>query len=289
MGPTRGKLGLALILGSAAAYGAMPILAKVAYARGVAPATLLAYRFLLAALLFAVLARRGPRPPLRARLTLWSLGAVFVGNSIAYFTALRTAPAAVVALVLYIYPLLVTLLSAGLGLEPLTTRSLVATALAFAGTALTAGPMERGAASPGVALALVAALGYATYIVLGSRFARGIASDEAARHVAETCAAAFVVLAAARGELAAPASAAAWGAIVAIAVVCTVFALRAFLAGLARVGPSRAAVASSFEVVVTISLAVILLGERVAPRQWLGATLILGGVAFGSLGRRPRA
>src|SRR6266581_2834444 len=56
------------------------------------------------------------------------------------------------------------------------------------------------------------------------------------------------------------------------------------------VGPARAAVLSSFEVVVTMALSITLLGERLGPRQWLGAALILGAVVLQNLGAlRPFA
>ena len=108
---TRGVL---LILVSTAAYGTMPILAKVVMARGVTTGALLAWRFALTTVLFALLTR-GPTPALRQRLVLWSIGAVFIGNALLYFTALETVPATTVSLLLYTYPVIVTLLSAVLG------------------------------------------------------------------------------------------------------------------------------------------------------------------------------
>jgi drug/metabolite transporter (DMT)-like permease len=286
--PEAKGLGMTLVLASATAYGAMPVLGKLAYGAGVPVAGLLAYRFVIAAALFALMSRRRAPPPLRTRLVLWGLGAVFVVNCLAYFASLRTLPASVVALVLYTYPVLVTLLSAVAGLEPLTARSLVAAALAFGGTALTVGTLPSGTPATGLVLALVAAFGYSSYIVLGSRFAAGVPSDESARHVSETCVAFFVPWAALKGELDVPPTFVAWGSIVGIAVVCTVFALRTFLAGLARVGPSRAAVASAFEILVAVALAVAFLGESVGPRQLAGGALILGGVALQALGRQRR-
>jgi drug/metabolite transporter (DMT)-like permease len=80
----------------------------------------------------------------------------------------------------------------------------------------------------------------------------------------------------------------AWAAVLAITVFSTVVALRAFLAGLARVGPARAAVLSSLEVVVAMALAVTLLGERLGPWQWAGAGLILGAGGLQSLGSLRR-
>ena len=83
----------------------------------------------------------------------------------------------------------------------------------------------------------------------------------------------------------------AWLSVVAIAVISTVVSMSAFLAGMAIVGPNRASVLASLEVVVTLVLAIALLGERLTLAQWAGAALILGAVVFQNLKalRRARA
>lgn len=263
---------------STLAYGMLPILAKVAYARGVRPAPLLGWRFALAAVLFGWLARGAGPLPLRRRLRLWGLGAVFLGNALAYFKALETVPASTIALIIYTYPVIVTLLSALVGFDPLTVRGLAAAVLAAAGCGLTAGAV--GGLAPGVLLALLSAFVYATYIILSSRFAADVPAPVAAGHLAQVCAVFCVPWALREGDLVLPPDARAWAAVLAITLVCTVVALYTFLAGLARVGPARAAVMSSLEVVVTMALAVAFLGETLGPRQWAGAALILGAVVL---------
>jgi drug/metabolite transporter (DMT)-like permease len=279
--------GLALVLAAAVAYGTMPIFTKLAYAAGVTMPALLAYRFVLAAALFAVLGWNAPSLPWRRRVGLWAVGTVFVGNAITYFSALEHTPAVVVSLLLYSYPVLVTLLAPLFGLERLRGRGVLAAVLAFLGCALTAaGASLSGVSLKGVMLALVSALIYALYVVLSSRFASDIPAEAAAAHLAQACAVFFLIAGAVRGELGMPSTVTAWGLIVAIAVVCTVIALRSFLAGLALVGPARASVASSVEVLVTIGLAVAFLGERIGPREVIGGALILGAVALHNL--RPQ-
>jgi drug/metabolite transporter (DMT)-like permease len=273
--------GTFLVLLSTLAYGTLPILAKVAYARGVRPAPLLAWRFALAAVLFGWLARGAARLPFRRRLRLWGLGAIFLGNALAYFKALETVPASTLALIIYTYPVIVTLLSAMVGLDPLTVRGLAAAVLAAAGCAFTAGAI--GGLGPGVLLALLSAFVYATYIILGSRFAADVPAPVAAGHLAQVCAVFCLIWAPRAGGLLLPPDPVAWAAVLAITLVCTVVALYTLLAGLARVGPARTAVVSSFEVVVTMALAVAFLGERLGFRQWFGATLILGAVVLRNL------
>jgi drug/metabolite transporter (DMT)-like permease len=278
--------GLFYVVVSTVAYGSLPILAKLAYAAGVRTAGLLAWRFAGAWLLFALIARRAPALSLRTHLRLWGLGAIFVMNTLTYFGALETAPASTVALLLYTYPVIVALVSAALGMERLTVRSGAAAVLAVAGCALTAGAAT--APPRGVALALATAVIYASYVLLSSRLAIGIASETVSLHVTQVCAVVYLPWALVRGELALPATPAAWGTVAALSLFCTVVPIRAFLAGLERVGPARAAVVSSLEVVVTITLAAAFLQERIGPRQWAGGALILGGVLLQNLGALRR-
>jgi drug/metabolite transporter (DMT)-like permease len=282
--------GLALVALSTIAYGVLPIFGKVAYAAGVEPIPLLAWRYVIAALLVVAL-ERGPRPPLRERVRLWAIGSVFVFNSIAYFRALERIPASVTALVLYTYPVIVALLAAAAGVERLTRRALLAALAAFAGCALTSRGAPAGAPlSPsGVAWALVAALVYASYIVLSSRFGAGVPARVLALHLAQAAAVACVAFGLAGGGLALPLDPRGLLAVAGMGVVSTVVAMIAFLAGMALVGPTRASVLSSLEVVVTLVLAFLFLGERLGPLQWAGAALILGAVALQNIGVLRRA
>jgi drug/metabolite transporter (DMT)-like permease len=216
------------------------------------------------------------------RLRLWGIGSVFVFNSVAYFMALDALPASVTALVLFSYPVIVALFAALAGVEPLTWRSLLAALGAFAGCALTAGGLELSAGLPvrGVAWALAAAVVYAGYVVLSSRFGNGVPARVLALHVVQVAALLCVVFAVLGPGLALPREPRAWLSVAAIALVSTVVSMIAFLAGMALVGPSRASVLASLEVLVTLVLAFLLLGERLSPLQWAGAALILGAVAF---------
>jgi drug/metabolite transporter (DMT)-like permease len=282
--------GLALVALSTLAYGVQPVFGKIAYAAGVEPLPLLAWRYLIASLCLAVLVR-GPMPPLRERLKLWAIGSIFVGNSVSYFMALSLMPASVTTLITFSFPVIVALVAALAGVERLTWRSLVAAVAAFTGCALTAGGLQlaSGLSARGVAWALAGATIYATYVVVSSRFGRGVPARLLALHLVQVSAVICALLAIAGPGLALPADPRAWLSVAAIAVVSTVVSMSAFLAGMAIVGPSRASVLASLEVVVTLALAIALLGERLTPAQWTGAALILGAVAFQNLPAMRRA
>ncbi|HEX8740527.1 MAG TPA: DMT family transporter [Casimicrobiaceae bacterium] len=285
-------LGIALVVGSAVAFGAMAIFARFAYASGVDTPSLLALRFALAGIVLAALARaRGVALPRgRDLVILIGMGAVgYASQSLAFFAALTYAPAGVVALLLYLYPALVAVLGAVFLHEHLTRNRVAALVVALAGMVLTVAPALAAASSArplGIALAIASAVIYSIYIVVGTRVAARVSPDATSATVCMSAAAVYLVAALARG-VHWPQSVAGWGAVAAIALVSTVIAITLFFAGLARVGATRAATLSTVEPVVTVILAALVLDERIAPIQVAGGVLILAAVWM--LARAPES
>lgn len=281
--------GTVCVLVSAAAFGSMAIFAKLAYAAGLDAASLLFLRFTLAGLclLPVVLIGRLPWPRGRALVALLVMGGVcYTGNSQTFFMALNYAPAGTVALLLYLYPVLVMLLSAWLFGEQLTARKWLAAALTFSGLVITLG-LELAGQPLGIALGVASALIYSTYILLGGRYATGShpISSACVVFLAASVTNGLIVLAKGDG-LHWPHNSAGWLALLAIALICTVLAIVGFLVGLRWVGATRASMMSTFEPVVTVLLAAVWLGESVSMSQLLGGALILAGVLVLS---RPQA
>jgi drug/metabolite transporter (DMT)-like permease len=283
--PGRG-VGIAFIVTSALAFGAMAIFARVAYADGVDTWTLLALRFAIAAACLALLARlRGVALPRGRDLGVAALmgAAGYAGQAATFFSALKLAPAGLVALLLYLHPALVAVLAALFLHERVTRATIVAIALALAGLALTVAPALGGSAEAfpqlpaGIALGIAAAVIYAVYIVVGARVTARVAPLALSAVIAAGAAAVFAGVAALVGPRG-PATAVGWAAIVAIALVSTVLAISLFFAGLARIGATQASTLSTVEPVFTIALAAIVLDERIAPVQLAGGALILAAV-----------
>jgi drug/metabolite transporter (DMT)-like permease len=274
-------VGTLYILASGACFGSMAIFARMAYASGVDTPTLLFIRFSLAALLmWANLFFRGQKLPRgRVLAVLVAMGAIgYAGQAFAYFTALTLASAGLVALLLYLYPALVTILSRVVFRHPVTHWQVVGVAGALLGSALTIG--KAGDGKPlGVFFGLLAAFIYSLYILAGSRLPKEVTPTASTTVI--TSAAAFTcgLVVAARGWHP-PGTGTGWFAVLAIAVVCTVLAILFFFEGLERVGPVRASVFSTVEPVFTIVLAACFLGESVGFLRLVGGTLILGAVVL---------
>jgi drug/metabolite transporter (DMT)-like permease len=269
-------IGVILILISAISFGVMPIFARLAYESGADPLTVLFLRFGVAAvvMLGIMFTSKTPFPRGLVLLELVLLGAIgYVGESLAYFTALKVASPGLVALLLYIYPALVTALSAVFLKEHLTTPKVVALFLALSGTALTI-QMTSGGSAVGFLLGIAAAVDYAIYILLGSRIVRRSGSIGSTTIIIASTAGVYAIIAPIHG-LALPANAQGWVAVLAIALISTVLSFVTFFAGLKRIGPTNASTLSTFEPIVAVALAAIVLGETITPVQALGGVLIL--------------
>jgi len=257
----------------------MAILARFAAPSGVDTPTLLLLRFGIAGVVLwaAVWARRERLPAGRDLWVLLAMGGLgYAGQAFAYFSALEHASAGLVALLLYLHPVIVAVLARVVLRHALRPVQIAAIAVAVAGSALTVGNAADGTPL-GVFYGVAAATIYAAYILTGSRLSEAATPLGSTTVVVTAAAAVFVASAAARG-VRLPATASGWVAVLAIVLVCTVAAVALFLAGLARIGPVRASIYSTVEPVFTVFLATVVLGERLTLARVAGGALTLGGV-----------
>jgi len=280
-GPARDRAaaGVLYVVLSALGFGSMAVFARHAYASGVDTPTLLLLRFSIAgAILWLVFAaRRGALPRGKGLLMLVGMGAIgYAGQAFSFFTALTLASAGLAALLLYLYPALVAVLSRLVFRHPLSPIQLGAVAMALAGSALTIGHAVDGTAA-GVFFGVLAAFIYACYILTGSRLPADVTPIGSAAVVITSAAAVYGAVTAVRG-VRLPATQEGWLAVLAIAVVSTAMAIAFFLEGLERLGAVRASIYSTLEPAFTLVLASSLLGERVTPLRLAGGALILAAV-----------
>ena len=140
---------------------------------------------------------------------------------------------------------------------------------------------QLGAAAPiGVVLGLGSAAFYSGYILYGSRLLPGLPPVSATAMIMTSAAAVWTAYASISGRLAVDWTPPRLFLIASFAVVGTTIPVLTFILGLRLVGPSRAAILSTFEPVSTVLLAVIILGESANPIQYVGGALILASVVL---------
>jgi drug/metabolite transporter (DMT)-like permease len=276
------RRGLLLVLLSATGFASLAILGKVAYDEGLRTAEVLALRFGLAAplLWLLVFARGRPQLPRSAVIRALAMGAVgYALQATLFFAALARIPAGLTALLLYLYPALVTAGAVLLGRHVAARATVVGLALGLVGTALVLGlPAERPDAV-GVAFGLAAAFWYSGYILVGERVLTDLEPLPTAALVVTGAAVSFAVVGGlVMGDVdVGSVSPRAWLAALGVALLATVVAITAFFAGVSLVGATWASIASSWEPVCTVLLGVLLLGEPLGIGTVLGGLLVVGG------------
>ena len=300
-------LGLGLTVVSAFAFGSGPLFAKPVYTEGVGWHVLMAWRFLVGAgLAWAWLPlntrfRAGLRRMRRRDLAVaLGLGVLYTGNSATYFAGLETVSASLSALIVYVYPAIVAVISLQVGHSLRGRRAWGALGLALAGVALAVGNIEEASAPPVIGLLLIAAspVIYSVWIVLAARLSGegrsgvGLEAEAGADPLAagavmlSATAATYWLSALVLGQPVLPAQipSGAWFGLVGIGVVSTFIAVLAFYTGAHRIGAARASIVSTVEPIWTIALASLLFGETLGPLQLVGGAMILAGVVIAQTG-----
>ncbi|WP_188786472.1 DMT family transporter [Halobellus salinus] len=275
-------LGLFLTMAGAALFGTLGIFGKLAPTAGLSAATLLSTRFLAATVIFWALLAASGHGRVRSRRLFAAelgLGVVYGMMSVAYFEGLAWLSAGVAALLLFTYPVQVTLGSAVLLDEPVTLPKLLALVAAVSGVGLVVGGGTEFALT-GAALVGLASVCYTVYS-MGTRVM--MADLHPLVHAAHTflgVTATVLGYGAVTDALSVPATTAGWWLIAGITVVGTVVPILLFSAGLARIEASRASIVSTSEPLTTVGLGIVLLGEAFTVVIGLGAALILSGVVL---------
>jgi drug/metabolite transporter (DMT)-like permease len=267
--------GILLIAISAASFGTLAIFGRFLYADGLDTFTMLFLRFGIAALFMTVILvlRRETFPRGKILLQLIGMGALgYVGQSFSYLTAIKYASAGLVALLLYLYPVIVFVLSLIVLREHVTWVKVIALVLALIGTALTVDPA--GGQAQGILLAICAALIYSVYIIVGTDVMKHVSAVQSSLVIFASAGAVYGTLMGFHG-VHLPASGSGWLGIAGIVLIATVIPVATFLAGLERIGPTNAAMLSTLEPVVTVLLAAWIFDERLRAIVMLGGGLIL--------------
>lgn len=260
---------------SAAGFGTLAILGRYAFADGLDTTTILFFRFLCAAVVMAglLVLYREPLPGGGVLVRLAGMGAIgYVGQAFCFLTALKYASSGLVALLLYLYPSIVAILSWMVFREQLDRTKILGLVLALVGTSLTVGP--EGGRTAGVLLAVAAAAIYSMYIIVGTQVMQRVSAIQSSTVIFASAALMSGILMLLKGPRL-PETGAGWAAIASIVLFATLLPVVCFLAGLKRIGPTNAAMISTLEPVVTVLLAWMIFGETLKPLSMFGGGLIL--------------
>ncbi len=263
--------------------GLAPIIGKFAYQTGVDPATLVALRTLLAAgllwLFYALFWRRYLRINRHNLVGCVGMGIANGVGSLLYYNGLSRIDASLAHLLYSIYPfwVFIFLSAAGHPVSPLAVLRLgLALVSVFLLTWQGAGLVE----PLGVTLMIGAGALYGWHLVLGQWTLADVHHRTVTLYVLTTMAVVVGLARLGSGLPLTPISLQGWTAILLLAVVPTALARLLVFFGLRRLGGVQASLLGIAEVLVAVTLAFVLLGERFTAQQWLGAGLFLVSVVL---------
>ncbi len=283
------KIGIIEIILSGIAFGFLGVLGKRAYEIGFSPGEYLALRFSVAGTVLALwlIVAKGwksfflPKKIWLACVVLGTFGYALFSSL--FFIALTGLSASLTVLLLYTYPVIVSVGAWVVFGERMGRATLIALPVVSVGLlALVWGEFH--VREPWALLAgFGAAVFYSTYILASSRWLRGMNAVVSACIIMLS---AGVVLASlyirsSTLKLLVPG----WPVILATALVSTLLAMSLFLSGLQKLKNSEVSVLSTSEPLTGVFLAFFVLGERLSLIQGIGGGLILAGMVLASRGR----
>ena len=286
--------GYILVLAGAALFSAKAIFIKLAYVEQADPLLMLTWRmifslpFFMAVGLYTLAARRqiglpAPSLPLIAR-------AIFIGL-IGYYLAmvldfegLVYVTAQLERLALFTYPFFLLFIGALFFGARLTLGHLVSAAITYAGLACVFLANFNGGGSNvplGTALVLASAITFAVYQLLAKNLIAALGSFLFTSFALSGAAVASIVqFLAVRGAGGLAASPRFIWLAAATGILSTVIPSFFVNAGMSRIGPQSTAMISTVSPLITIYLAVLVLGERITLIDGVGTALVFLGIGY---------
>ncbi len=277
------KKGILFVFISALGFGLMPTLGNFAYSGGITTQTLLFIRFTAASvilLVYSLVKKRDFRISRKSLPFVILLGIFYTGQSTFYFSAIKYLSPSLAALILYIYPAIICVISFFFFHVKITKRIIIALVLSFSGVVLITGKNFADINIVGVFYALGAAFVYAFYIITGNHTARKNDGIVITLYVTAITAVLQFVIGLTAGTLSFDFSPATWYPIGGITIFSTVIAIAALFAGVKRIGSIKTSIIGITEPLFAVIFVSVFFQQIPAPIQLAGGVLIIAGALF---------
>jgi drug/metabolite transporter (DMT)-like permease len=263
--------------------GWSPVLGKIAYQWGISPFTLASFRTLVAVAVlwlgYAVFWKSWLRITWRDFVGCFAIGAINGIGSLLYYSGLSRLDASLASFLNTLYLLWAVLFFTASG-QPVRWLTLMRMGLAIGGVYVLTGV---GAGEPdwlGAMLMVASAATYGLHLVLAQWVLADVSSRTATPYILLAMACTVGLARVLQGGPIEPISLQGWYAIVALGVT-TVLSRLLMFAGLRKLGGIESALVNLLELLVSLGLAFLFLGERLTLLQWAGGVVLIVGVLLG--------
>ncbi len=283
-------IGVLQIILAGLGFGFLGIFGRWAFQENLSVGELLFWRFVFAsAILWGMaltLKRHWLRLSLSQILTSMALGlfgyAVF---STLYFEAIKGVSVALAAMLLFTFPIFVSLGSHFILKERMSTIQWLSLFIAFSGMALLLWGDISVQSAKALLMGLGAAISYSIYVLISGRVQKNVSPLSSSLFVITSAAIGLYIFH--RPDLGrlmhfSPKQ---FSIVMGIAIFCSILPMSLFLAGLQKMKSSQASILVMIEPVVATSAAWLLLGEALNSRQLMGACMVLSALVLNAISK----
>lgn len=273
------------IIGSSS-YGTNPLFALPLFAHGIGVNSVLFYRYCLATIIYGAYIRFVKHLSFKISfnqgIALFVLAILFSLSSLTLFTAFNYIPSGIACTILFVYPIMVAVISTVFFKEKITLITVSAIALTLSGIIFLNNNSEVSINLKGLIYVLVSALMYALYMV-------GIKNIKSIRHIKKPVLTFYVMFFGLSvyiynlsfcTELQPLNSPLLWAFAFGLAIIPTIISLEATTIAIKLVGPTITAIFGALEPLTAITFGLIFFHEIFTPKIALGIILILTGVTL---------
>jgi drug/metabolite transporter (DMT)-like permease len=284
--------GFLFAIGSAALFAIRPIFVKLVYAQGIDPTTLIAFRMLFSAPIYATMLFLLLRDPAKkALLSAKAVVSACIIGLFGYYSAsfldlmgLQYVTAQLGRMILYVYPTMVVLLGVLFFKQKVSLRMFISLAITYTGVAIIFGHDLGEFGSDvflGAAFILGSALSFSIYLIfsksliteMGSRVFTCIALIAASFGI-------FIHYALTRSVTSPEVNAEGLFWILVIAIFCTVIPTFFTTSAVARIGANKTGIVAMVGPAFTSTFAVLILNEAFTTFHALGIGMIIAGIWY---------
>lgn len=271
---------------AAATYGMNPLFALPLYGEGLDANSVLLLRYAAALpILWVMIALRGRSLKIQRSelLPLIVFGLLMGLSSYGLFASYTYMDAGIASTLLFVYPLMVALMMAGIYHERLSAQTIVCLTVALGGIWL----LSRNSSgvtlsAAGVGWVTVSALSYAIYIVAVNRIPsmRKVPTLKLTFYILLFGLTIFIAKALADGSVQLPVSARGWTCVGALALLPTALSLTLTTVAIQHIGSTPTAILGVFEPVTAVVFGITVFGEQLTDRQAVGLVMVLAAVTI---------
>lgn len=279
---------------SAVSYGTNPIFALPLYHDGMDVSTVLLMRYAIGTLCMFLMIAFHNRKSLVIGLKdvggLSIMGVLMVLSSITLFASYDYLSAGIASTLLFFYPVMVSLIMAGLYHEHLGLRKIICLIVAFIGVAtLSKGDDGTGISWWGFTLVMLSSFSYSLYLVYINRGPMKHLSSSVVTFYVMVVGFVFLIInSTISGEIHLPQHAWSWLNIIGLGFFPTLLSLWCTSQAIALIGSTQTAIFGAMEPLTAVVLGILILGERLTLMPAIGMVLIFSSVTLLMMQKKPK-